>query len=111
MAYCILLLKSNPITTQCQYGGQVPWPLVSFDSFFASPLLSFHMQDIITDILETDPDLCSHHRFHQYYDYCVKSLMTFGDSVVERLVAKKHYLLWARMLDKQDRNFKSMSNP
>ena len=57
------------------------------------------IQELVDNLLKSDPDLIEHHRFHDYFDYCVKSLMNHGEVVSDRLASKRHADLWARLTD------------
>ena len=57
------------------------------------------IQELVANLLKSHPDLIEHHRFHDYFDYCVKSLMNYGEVVSDRLASKRHYDLWARLTD------------
>ena len=56
---------------------------------------------MIDELLRTDPDLVSHPHFADYYDYVLQSLVKFGDNVSDRMVSRKHYLLWVRFREKK----------
>lgn len=54
-------------------------------------------KDVVTDLQKTEPSLVSHSRWDDYPGYCMKTMTKFGAHVADKLMSKRHFLLWSAM--------------